>query len=464
MQTTFASDAANRATAPATTVDEAIDRIGVGRFQWRLFAINGFTWAADAMEVLIIGFVIPAILALWSLTTFQAGLVASATFAGMFVGAWGWGSLADRIGRRRVFLLTVVFDALFGLASAFSPNLTVLIILRFLTGTAVGGTLPVDYAVMAEFLPAKRRGAFLVYLESFWAVGTIITALLAWLLIPSLPETGWRFLLAASSLPGLISFFIRRDVPESPRYLIVNGRADEAKAVLEEVARMNGVSVNIGQLRLAERAVDAVTSIWRGVLGKRTLLLSVVWFSLSLGYYGIFTWLPTIFRQQGFALLPVYQNLILLALAQVPGYMLAAYLVERIGRRWTLAGFLLTSALASYWFAVATTTTGIIAGSMFLSFALLGAWGALYAYTPELYPTEVRGQGMGWASATARIAGIVAPLLGGWLLQQQQGGGSSIFAALTVYAGFFALAGIATLFLTHETQGEALADTLPQAA
>lgn len=443
-----------QADTPATTIDDAIERIGVGKFQWRLFAINGFTWAADAMEVLIIGFVIPAIMALWGLTTLEAGLVASATFAGMFVGAWGWGAAADRIGRRQVFLLTVIFDAIFGLLSAFSPNLTILIILRFLTGTAVGGTLPVDYAVMAEFLPARRRGAFLVYLESFWALGTIIVALLAWGLIPSLPQDGWRYLLAASSLPGLLSFWIRRDIPESPRYLLINGRAEEARAVLEQVAAINGVHVPIGNLRMAERSSTALVGIWQGGLAARTLLLSLIWFSLALGYYGIFTWLPGIFKAQGFALLPVYQNMIILAIAQVPGYMLSAYLVERIGRRWTLAAFLFGSALASYGFAVATTVPWIVAGGAFLSFALLGAWGAVYAYTPELYPTEVRGTGMGWASAMARVAGMVAPILGGYLLQV------SLLAALTVYAGFFVLAAAAALFLTQETRGQQLADTL----
>lgn len=442
-------------TASATTIDEAIERIGVGKFQWRLFFINGFTWAADAMEVLIAGFVIPGIMALWLLSREEAALVATATFVGMFIGAWGFGSLADRIGRQRIFLLTVILDAIFGLLSAFAPNLMVLIVLRFLTGTAVGGTLPVDYAVMAEFLPARRRGAFLVYLESFWALGTVVVALLAWGLIAlQVAETeSWRYLLAASALPGIISFWIRREVPESPRYLLVNGRADEARAVLQRIAAMNGVNVPIGELRAApRRAANAVVRIWQGALLRRTVLLSIVWFCLSLGYYGIFIWLPGIFRAQGFETLPVYQNLLLLALAQVPGYMLAAYLVERIGRRWTLAAFLLGSAIASYIFAAATTATIILAGGMLLSFMLLGAWGALYAYTPELYPTEARGTGMGWASAMARAAGIAAPLLGATLLNL------SLPLALTVYAGFFVVGACATLLLTYETRGRNLAD------
>ncbi len=443
--------------APASTVDEAIERIGVGKFQWRLFFINGFTWAADAMEVLIIGFVIPGIMLLWGLERTDAALVASATFVGMFIGAWAFGALADRVGRRRIFLLTVVLDAVFGLLSALSQNIEMLIVLRFLTGMAVGGTLPVDYAVMSEFLPAKRRGAFLVYLESFWAIGTVLVALLAWALIAlEVPEeSSWRYLLVLSALPGVIGFWIRRNVPESPRYLITQGRTEEAREVLQRIADMNGVSVQIGELRTEQRATrSAITGIWQRPLLGRTLLLSAIWFSLSLGYYGIFTWLPGIFRAQGFELLPIYENLLLLALAQVPGYMLAAYLVEKIGRRWTLAAFLFGSALASYWFAVADSSTAVVVGGMFLSFSLLGAWGALYAYTPELYPTEVRGTGMGWASAMARVAGVAAPLLGAALLD------IDLILALSVYAGFFVLGACATLFLTHETRGRSLTDTV----
>jgi putative MFS transporter len=438
---------------PATTVDDAIEQIGVGRFQWRLLFVNGLTWAADAMEVLIIGFVLPAITALWGLTTGQAGLVAAATFAGMFVGASGWGLIADRVGRRKVFLLTVLLDALFGLLSALSPNLTFLIIFRFLTGTAVGGTLPVDYAIMAEYLPTKQRGRFLVFLESFWALGTIIVAFCAWLLIPQLPETGWRYLLAISALPGILGYWVRRTVPESPRFLLIQGRADEAREVLHHVAAMNGKTIKIGQLEAPRSSGKTTAStIWRSPLTRRTLLLSVIWFSLSLGYYGIFTWLPSIFVKQGFSFVRSYGYLVLLALAQIPGYTLAAYLVERIGRKVTLALFLISSALFSYLFAVATTAQLIVGAAMLLSFSLLGAWGALYAYTPELFPTEVRTTGMGWVSAMARAAGVLSPPLGIALLAV------SLPLALSVYAAFFVVGAIAALLINIETRNRRLTD------
>jgi putative MFS transporter len=339
--------------------------------------------------------------------------------------------------------------------SALSPNYIWLIVFRFLTGTAIGGTLPVDYSIMAEYLPTKYRGKFLVYLESFWALGTIIVALLAWILIPhpQLQETGWRWLLVASALPGVLGYWVRRSVPESPRYLLTQGRADEARTVLQRVAEVNGVTITVGALEATTRRTSSsFATIWNSSLVRRTLLLSMVWFGLSLGYYGIFTWLPSIFVQQGFTFVRSYGYLVLLALAQIPGYVLAAYLVDRIGRKPTLALFLVGSAVCSYLFAVAATPPLIVAGGMLLSFSLLGAWGALYAYTPELYPTDVRATGMGWVSAMARAAGVLAPFVGGRLLQV------SLPLALSVYAAFFVLSAIAALLIDTETRNRRLSD------
>ncbi len=438
---------------PVTTVDDAIERIGLGRFQWRLLGINGLVWATDAMEVLILGFAIPSLIVGLGISGVQAGYVGSVFFGGMLVGAWGFGVLADKFGRRRIFLITVLLDAVFGLLSAFSPNLLFLLVFRFLTGAAVGGTLPVDYAVMAEYLPSKVRGRFLVYLEAFWALGTLLIALIAWGIVPALPDTGWRWLFAISALPGLLGFFLRLWVPESPRYLLLTGRKEEAKEVLQKVADINQVEVEIGDLQVQKRTTTSTTAaLFGGVLRRRTLLLSIMWFGLSLGYYGIFAWLPRIFVEEGFAFVRGYGYLVLLALAQLPGYALSAYLLERIGRRSTLAVFLFGSAAASMMFALATSSALIVGGSMLLSFSLLGAWGALYAYTPEAYPTEVRATGMGWAGAMARAAGIFAAPLGGYLLTL------SLPLALSVYAVSLAVAGSAALLMSQNTTGKPLSD------
>ncbi len=439
--------------APATwTFEEAIDRVGLGRFQFKLMAICGAGWAADAMEVLLISFALPAIRQEWGLSTAQAGLLGTAIFLGMLAGAWFWGTLSDRIGRKLGFILTVLIDSGFGLLSAFSPNFATLVLLRALTGFGVGGTLPVDYAIFAEYLPRKQRGRYLVYLEAFWALGALVAAGLAWLIVP---RVGWRPLLAISALPGLIVFWIRRYVPESPRFLLVHGREEEARAILRQVARENGAPLP-EDIRLVVPPVPQVSvgDLWRRPYTRTTALLWLIWFGISLGYYGVFTWLPSLFVQRGMTFLRSYEYIFILTLAQLPGYFSAAYLVERLGRRMTLGLYLIASGIFTYLFAVAVSLPAYVAAAIWMSFFALGAWGALYAYTPEAYPTQLRTTGMGAASGMTRIAGALAPTLGGYLL------GVSMPLALTVFAAAYVLSGLAALSLPYETKGQPLADVV----
>jgi putative MFS transporter len=435
------------------TLDEAIQAAGNGRFQTRLMILCGLGWAADAMEVLLISFALPSISEEWGLTAGQKGLLGTAIFLGMLAGALVWGRISDLKGRKVGFISTIAIDSVFGLASAFAPSFAWLVILRTLTGFGVGGTLPVDYSIFAEYLPPEKRGRSLVLLESFWALGVIAAAGLAWLIVP---VAGWRWLLAASAVPGLIIFFIRRHIPESPRYLMVNGQPERARAVLEQVARTNGVQLPDLPLRPLEKTAPArATDLLKPALRRTTVLLWLLWFAISLGYYGVFTWLPTFFRSTGMEMLPVYQNTFLLALAQLPGYFSAAYLVEKWGRRRTLAFYMTASGVFTYLFAIATSLPALIAMGVWMSFFTLGAWGALYATTPEAYPTNLRGTGMGAASAFTRISGALAPSLGATLMV-----GGSLVLPLTIFAISFIIGGGAALALPHETGQVPLADTL----
>lgn len=442
-------------------VQEAIDRIGFGRFQRALLLACGVTWAADAFELLAIGFALPGIREDFGLTRpIQSGLVASSAFVGMLLGAIFWGRAADRIGRRRGFQLTVLIFAVFGTASAFSPDEWWLMALRFLAGFGLGGALPLDFSLMSEFLPTRNRGRYLVLLESFWAIGTLAVALLAYLVVP---DEGWRPLLAASGVAALLVLWIRAKVPESPRYLVAAGREAEAREVLDRVARENGAPEQLppdARLTVAGSgdARPGVEALLEPALRRNTLMLWSSWFAIGLAYYGLFVYLPTIFVERGFSFVQTYGYALILAAAQIPGYLTAAWLVERWGRRPTLVTFLAASGLFTLLFAAVDSTAAIVVAACLMSFFSLGAWAALYAYTPEVYPTLLRTTGMGLASAFARVSATLVSLLGASLIA------GSLGLAIGVFGAAFLVGALAVGILGAETRGRPLADAVPQPA
>jgi len=435
------------------TIEQALDQGGTGRFQRNLLGVFGLVWAADAMQVLAVGFTSTSIAKTFNIDFFDALQTGTIFFLGMMIGATIFGKMADKYGRRKVFLITVTGDVLFGLLSAFAPNFTALLCFRFLTGAAVGGTLPVDYVMMAEFLPSKNRGRWLIMMEGFWALGTVAIALAAWAISLSAIEDGWRVMFVFTALPALIGIWLRLWVPESALYLMKSGRTEEAKAVINRVLRRNGVQELPPQAEL-EAFFSAPSSHHGGLLSpqlrQRSVTIFAAWFLVSISYYGIFAWMPNQLATQGFGFVKGYDFLLLVALAQIPGYALAAYGVESWGRRYTLILFLLISAAACSLFTIASSTFLVAASLLIMSFALLGTWAALYAFTPELYPTSLRGSGMGTAGAMARLGGLMAPSAVPIIVAQ------NFYMAVALFAGLLALAAFISCFINVETRHQAL--------
>jgi len=391
-------------------VEKGIQTAGVGKFQYRLFVIFGLVWLADAMQVLSIGFSAPSIAKTFGKTVPEALQTGTFFFIGMLIGAFVFGRLADRIGRRPVLMMAVVIDAFAGVASAFAPEFAWLLVLRFITGIGVGGTLPVDYTMMAEFLPSDRRGRWLVLLESFWAVGTIFLAILA-LVAVSWGDDAWRVIFFVTGLPALIGVVLRFYIPESPMFLNRNGKSEEARKVLQRVAKVNGTTAEIPALQPEKQERKSILALFNGDLRRRSLSLFLAWALISIAYYGVFVYLPVKLSSEGFAFMRGQVFLVVLALVQLPGFALSAYGVERWGRKPTLIGFLLLSAVGCMFYSLGSSPFVVIGSTLLMSFSLLGTWGALYAFTPEVYPTDLRASGMGMAGAVARFGGLFAPAI-----------------------------------------------------
>ena len=406
---------ANTALPSRASLAERLDDLPFTRRHFRVLTGSGVGWALDAMDVGLISFILAALTQQWDLSKTDAGWIASIGFLGMAIGATLGGLLADRLGRRQVFAITLLVYGVATGASALVGGIAALLILRFFVGLGLGAELPVASTYVSEFAPARIRGRLIVILEAFWAVGWTVSALIGYFVIPA-SDAGWRWAFALGAIPAVYALIIRWGLPESPRWLASRGRIAEADRIVSTFEADAGlVAAPAIRKEPASRAI-AVTArarlatLWNREFRARTLCLWLVWLCVNFSYYGAFIWIPSILVDAGFDLVRSFGFTLIITLAQLPGYAVAAWLIEVWGRRATLSVFLVGSAVAAVFFGTAATETAIIASGMALSFFNLGAWGALYAVTPETYPTSLRGTGAGWAAGVGRIASIVAPL------------------------------------------------------
>ena len=403
---------------------ERLEQLPVGSFQYKLLVVTGLGWLFDSMDTGLISFILPVLAKEWNLSPAQVGWIGSIGLIGMALGAVLAGTLADRIGRKKVFSITVLLYSLSTGMCALSWSYESLLFFRFLVGFGLGGELPVAATLMSEYAPAHLRGRFIVLLESFWGLGWLVAACIAYLLIPAF---GWQIAFVIGTLPALYVFLIRLHLPESIRYLLSHGRTEEAKAIIIDLEQKLHVESRPFELELRTAQADQsaakpqFASLWSSAYRTRTIMLWLAWFGIVFSYYGIFMWLPSIVYSQGFAVIKTFEYVLIMTLAQLPGYYAAAWLVDVIGRKYTLSLFLLLSGICSFFFGNAAAPFTLLLWGAAMSFFNLGAWGVIYTYTPEQYPTSIRALGSGWAAGFGRIGGMLAPVLVGVMLANTLG-------------------------------------------
>ena len=447
------------------TRTQRLDRLPYTKKHNQLLFGSGVGWALDAMDIGLISFIMAALASEWSLDNTQLSWIGSIGFVGMAIGASLGGLLADRIGRRQVFALTMLIYGIATGLSALSTGLAVLIIFRFIVGLGLGAELPIASTLVSEYAPKKIRGRIVVALESFWAVGWLAAACIGYFMVPNV-DNGWRWALVLGAVPAVWALVVRYGLPESVRFLESKDRHAEAEAAVLEFEKSAGAITPADEQapEVFEKARKVpYRDLWSSRFRRSTVALWLTWFGVNFAYYGAFIWLPTLLNQNGMTLVKSFEFTLFMTLAQLPGYFAAAVLVEVWGRRATLATFLAGSALGAVLFGLAPQISDALApgdeGAAYaltlafgctLSFFNLGAWGALYAVTPEVYPTTVRASGAGAATAFGRIAAMLAPLLVPALFAV---GGLPVL--VIIFGGMFIMAMIAAIFLP-EYQGETL--------
>lgn len=474
----------------AYTLDEALLAVGFGRFQGWIIAYAGLGSIAEAMEVMILSFIGPSVRSEWNLSSTEESLITTVVFVGMLIGAYSWGVISDNYGRRKGLLSIAIVTSGASLLSAFSPNYISLVILRCIGGIGLGGG-PTYNSWFLEFVPAPSRGTWMVIFATFWTIGTIVEASLAWIIMP---RFGWRWLLAISSLPALAALVFYVLVPESPRYLCLKGQTAEAYDILKRAAAMNQTQLPPGfllsdQIASSDEELDTLedthllpskrskmiasktgfSTLWMLFspnLIKTTILLWGVFFGNAFSYYGIILLTSQLSSGQSqcssltsFSVNgsqdSTYRDVFITSLAEVPGLVFSAFVVDKIGRKHSMElmffiGFIFLLPLLSHQFETLTTIS-LFGSRMFI----LGTFTVANIYAPEIYPTSVRATGVGVASSMGRVGGIVCPLVAVYLVS-----GCHQTAAIILFEIVIVLSGLCVMFFPHETMARELADTL----
>jgi putative MFS transporter len=439
---------------PTRDVEQVLREGGLSRFHRKAILVTGAAWTFVAMEILLVGFVAPIFAGLWDLDGRMQGLVSSAALAGSLCGSLVLGRAADRIGRRAIFQYSILWYAIFTALTALSWGPWSVMTFRFLAGLGLGGMLVVDPSMLTEYLPPQRRGRLLVFLDFWWPVGLLLATGLSYVFLgPTFDRFGdwsWRYLFLAAAFPAFLAFVARRSLPESPYFLARQGRSKEAATVLSEITERH---VEPTDFEAPEEPRSSLRDLFAERLRSRAVTTALIWIALNISYYGLFLWLPFVLQEEKNFHVDVYLLLTLSALSQFPGYAAAIWLVERIGRKPTLAVFLLLGGVSAFAFAVADTQAVYVTALFFVGFFNLGAWGAVYPYTSESFPTRLRSSAFGLMEGVGKAAAIAGPYIFGHV---NDATGSTTWS-LTFIAIVMAAGGIVAAVFGRETRGRALA-------
>jgi putative MFS transporter len=376
---------------------------------WQLLAVLGVTLVVDVMKPATIGFVLPGLHHEYGISASEASLLALVAMIGTTIGSVVWGILADKLGRRGSILLAslmFISTGICGTMPAFKWNL----LMCLLMGVSAGGMLPIVFALLAEMIPARHRGWMSVFIGGLGTAGGYLAASGAAATLE--PTFSWRILWLLNVPTGLLVIILRRFIPESPRFLLHEGRVDEAR---EELAKFNVTLVPVAETARAETASHATE--FRQIFRKpyAALTFAVCFYGVAWGLvnWGFLTWLPTILRDYLHLDGQIANRLLAkAALFAVPGCLLVAWLYSRWSSKKTMVLFALATAavLAAFsQFKAGDSQTWFSALTILLLVGLGGMIAMLSPYSVELYPTKLRATGGGVVASSSKVGGVIGP-------------------------------------------------------
>ncbi|SIO23628.1 MFS transporter, putative metabolite:H+ symporter [Bradyrhizobium erythrophlei] len=408
--------------AHAVNAGARLDRLPVSSFHYRIFWLVGAGMFFDGYDLYIAGGVLASAVQSKFSTLPQNLQFISLTFVGMTLGALITGFVGDKLGRRFTYQINLLIFGLASLAAAFSQDMNQLIACRFIQGLGLGAEIVVGYSTLTEFVPPKTRGRWLSMMAFLTVTGFPVTALLGYLIIPVF---GWRPMFIIAGVGSLIVWYLRKNLPESPRWLEAQGRTEEAETLMQSIEKESAGGGTLPPLAVpATVAQVAASDMLKPPLLQRMIVGSWVLITINTLIFGFVIFLPQFFLRQGLTITNSLAYTLVLSAASLVGCALGAYLSDAVGRRWSIIGASIVTIITGYIYArfnAASDPQVVLSVGFVLIVAIYVQTALLFGvYTTELFPTEIRLRANGICNTLGRGATVVSPFIVGALMASYQ--------------------------------------------
>ena len=406
----------------AVNAGPRLDRLPVSSFHYRIFWLVGAGMFFDGYDLYVAGGVLASLLQTKFSTLPQNLQFISLTFVGMTLGALITGFVGDRYGRRFTYQINLLIFGLASLAAAFAQDMTQLIACRFVQGLGLGAEIVVGYSTLTEFVPPRTRGRWLSMMAFLVVAGFPATALLGYLIIPTF---GWRPMFVIAAVGSLIVWYLRKNLPESPRWLEAQGRTDEAEALMQEIEKEASGGKALPAVHVpAPVPLVAMSDLFKPPLAQRLFVGCWVLITINTLIFGFVLFLPQFFLRQGLTITNSLAYTLVLSVGSLVGCAVGAYLSDAIGRSWSIIGASVVTIITGYIYArfhAGDDPTIVLSVGFVLIVAIYVQTALLFGvYTPELFPTEIRLRANGICNTLGRGATVVSPFIVGALMSSYQ--------------------------------------------
>lgn len=435
-------------------VSSRLERLPSTSYHLFLTMILTVAWFIESIDLGGLSYILPVVGKHFHLDPKTMGLVASISFAGMFIGSIFSGSLADRFGRKKMLIAAMAWWGTAGALLSIAWSVQSLMVFRFLLGVGLGAQVPIGATILSEIVPAKERGKYLSLYQTFLPIGMSVAGLIAYLV---LPKFGWQGVFLAEAIPALWLIVVWKYLPESARWLESKGRLTEADRLTKEfedkVQQISGMPLPPVEVLApsvpGKQAQKGLGQLLTMQFIPILIMAGIYQFNNMFSYYGMNMWLSTLLMAKGFSVTKSVAFVSLIALGGVPSYFLVKYMVDTVGRKWSAVFFVLAMAISAYIYGSATAVVWVIILGLIFQFFNYGMTSVNNVYIPELWPTEARGTGTGFAFGIGRIGAFVGPMVLGAVM-----GGYGPMAVFGVSSALLVVGGLLVAIMGPETKGK----------